>query len=256
MGFFGDLWGGVKSGLSSLAPIAGTLLGGAYGGPGGAMMGSQLGGAVGNLFGGGGQQEQPQQQQPQQPNVGGAITNGMNSYIPQQMQNQTFGQMGQNMQNRAGNAMNRFLGPEAGQAGLGQALSGAAGQFLGNRFGGMMPQGWQNQSLGGLTQQAGDYAQSMMPQMPQGGGFGGGQGFQEMGGNAMNSMMPSEFGQAGVGNAMSNAMGNYMGNRMGGRGGRRAYAAGGYAQGGHPMPNLREMMELLPPPQQMPMMAH
>jgi len=210
---FGSILGGLAKPLggivSSLAPMAGTVLGGLVGGPAGAGIGGGLGSAVGKLLGGltgGGAQGQPSGAP--QPSFGSQMANTMTSMIPQQFQNMSFGQMGNQLQNMGANAINQFMGPQAQQSGLGQSIMGGLSNVMGrgadylqNRYGNQSPFQMPSFSqLGGMTpagmaQQMGGGADSlinrgmgmlqnrmpqfgaqpqMMPQMePEGYAFGG-----------------------------------------------------------------------------------
>src|SRR5690349_19642553 len=164
--------------VSSLAPVAGTVIGGLLGGPSGAMSGGSLGSALGNIAGtlmgnnptqGGmapqyqGQPQSPYQQyqgQPQSPYGRGGypgmmpqmqtlpqMTQGaLNAAMPSQYQGMTFGQMANQLGGAGGQAINQALDPQAAQSGLGEALMsslGGIGSSLGNymqgRYGQNLP---------------------------------------------------------------------------------------------------------------------
>lgn len=213
MGLFGSTIGkipglhGIGKGLDragnavlGAAPAAGgalgTVAGGMLGGPAGALAGGALGGMAGNAVG---------SFAPRPGSGGSGILNKLGG-----LSNKSFGDIAQGAQNSIAGGINKFLGPEAQQAGLGQAFTQAGSNWLGNQFGHMAPQGWQNMSAAGLAQQGMDQFHQQFP------GFGGnGPGFGEQAMNYMNNMMPQEFQQAGVGNALQNAGANWLQNRMG-----------------------------------------
>ena len=180
--FFSNVGHGISSGLNTLghgissigkpllsaagqlAPMAGTMLGGAFGGPAGAALGGSLGGMAGNLFGqmsGGGQQEQGMPSfQGMGQNLGGQAGNYLNQMLPQGMQGMNLGQMGSSLQNQFGSRLNQMLPQGMQGMGLGQRAAG----FFGNQLASRLPGGFgglQNQTLGGLGSllggQAGNY---------------------------------------------------------------------------------------------------
>lgn len=157
--------------LQTFAPMAGQVLGNLgqrIGGERGAALGSGLGNMVNNMFGAPQQQAGAPDEMAQQQNPGEMLTGAMNSYVPEQYQNMSLDQAGQGLQDYGANAINSFLGPNAGQAGFGQALTGMASNFLGNQFGRYLPQGFGQMTPAMFSQQAGNYLNSFMPQ-----GFGG-----------------------------------------------------------------------------------
>jgi hypothetical protein len=128
--------------ISGIAPLAGSAIGGALGGPAGAGIGAQLAGglgsAVNSIMG---------MPHADQTNIGNAVGGAVNGALPQNMQGMTFGQMGQNAMQGAQGAIDRYL------PGMGGMMTGMAGQYLNNRFGGMIPQGMSNMTPGQATSQ-------------------------------------------------------------------------------------------------------
>jgi hypothetical protein len=213
--------------VSSLAPLAGTVLGGRFGGPMGAMMGNQLGAGVGEMVGNWGAQRGGTG------NMGQAVTQGINGMIPQGMQGQTFGQMGQNLQQQGANSLNRLMGPGAAQAGFGQSMmgslngmAGTMGNYLSNRYGERLPFN---------PQQAFNQFSNMTPG-----------GVANQAGNMVNQ---------GVGAGMERAgqmAAPYQQQMLQAQRGMESYAnppQGNYASGGHV--SLRDMIDMMPPPHMM-----
>lgn len=178
--FFSNLGHGLSSGISaigkpllgafsSLAPMAGTAIGGMFGGPGGAMIGNSLGGMAGNIFGnlsgGGGGGSAPQQ--PQQPmdaagGMGGMIGNQVNQMLPEQYQNMALGPMATAARAGMGNQFEQMLPPAMQGFGLGQK----GGDFLNGRLSGpfsRMP--GQGQNLGQAASGMGSYLGNGMQNM-------------------------------------------------------------------------------------------
>lgn len=244
MSFFGNLWDAAKSGfgaigstIGKLAPMAGTALGGVFGGPGGAMMGSQLGNMVSGIMGGGGG-EQPQQQQAPQ-SVGQAFS-GMGNMAGQGMQNM-MQQRGMQMPSWAQNSTGGNFLQNAGQHFGGRAAE------MASRY---LPQSFQQ-----YAPQLQQFGQSMGSKL---GGMGQ-QKFNSYVPERMQHLQDQQLSQ------MPSAMGRYAGSQAYNRTGMgRQQAAenmegfdelpqGGYAHGGqvmmphhgHTAPNLREMMELM-----------
>lgn len=214
--FFSNLGHGISSigkpimgALGSLAPMAGTAIGGMFGGPAGMMLGNSLGGMAGNLFGqlggGGGQAPQaPQMQtggglQSQMP-VGGGNEAMMSQFSPMQKYGQQYGRraggyldqmlpeqlQGMEMGPLAtagggylGGHLNKMLPSFMQPMGLGQRLGG----YLGNQMASRLPAGYENKTLGG--------AGSMM-----GGRFGG----------RMNNQISPYMQRFGIGGAQPTAV--------------------------------------------------
>jgi hypothetical protein len=179
MSFFNFLRGGTGAAAGAMASpfssMAGTLgsgaggmLGGAIGGPWGATIGSALGGGLSDWLTGGAR-PQASPQAPQQ-SPGQILGNGFSSMIPDQYRNQTIGQMGQGLQNQAGNWMNNFMANRGGGIGsllssynLGGRLAGAAGDYFGNRFNSYAP-GLSGSTPGQMAYGAGQYLGGQMGQ--------------------------------------------------------------------------------------------
>jgi len=138
--------------LSSVAPMAGSLIGARFGGPQGAMMGGQVGGMAGGLFdklfgggsGGGGEQAAPQMpvQGPQgydgsqmppglsdmMQRYGNQATNFANRYMPDSFRGHNFGNIGQ----AAGDYLGERMGSFGDRFGLGD-MGRNFGSFLGRQ---------------------------------------------------------------------------------------------------------------------------
>lgn len=138
-------------------PMLGTMAGGAIGGPMGAMAGQNITGMLQKFMGGGGGGDDQQQQQQQQgqlapavmqqdPSQGGGgvssipgladimqrygnqFSGAVNNYLPEQFQNQDFGNIGQAGGDYLGDKMGNF----ADRFGMGD-MARRAGSYLGER---------------------------------------------------------------------------------------------------------------------------
>lgn len=138
--------GPVRSMVGSLAPIAGGLIGGSFGGPLGATVGAGLGSGFGSWLNSGNPHGYQVQQNGMQQSPGQILGNGFSQMVPSQYRNQTFGQMGQNLQGQAGDYLNNYMGKNMGSfgslfsnMGIGNRIAGAAGDWLGNRLNNYSP---------------------------------------------------------------------------------------------------------------------
>lgn len=172
----------VLGAASSFAPMAGTMIGGALGGPSGAMMGGQLGGMAGGMMnqisGRGGQTQAPQM--PSYQNFGSAGSqagNYLNSMLPQGMQGMNLGQMGSSLAGHFGSGLESML-PQSMQ---GQGLGGMASNFLRGQLSSRIPQSYQNMNLGQMGSQAGGALYNRMSQAAPGYAEGGSVGYNDGG---------------------------------------------------------------------------
>lgn len=168
--FFSNIGHGIRNmgkpimnALSTVAPMAGTAVGGMFGGPMGMMAGNALGGMAGNLFnqisgGGGGEQAQT----PQLPTGGGLQSqmpgqapgqrygmqfgNYLNQMLPEQIQDMQMGPLAVAGGGYLGGKLNNMLPGMMQPMGLGHRLGG----YLGSQIASRLPAQYENQTLGGL----------------------------------------------------------------------------------------------------------
>lgn len=182
-----------RSFLGTLAPYAGTALGGFLGGPAGAAIGGMGGGLLGGLIRGDNADSYH--------SLGQAAGNLLNSAVPEQYRNMPVGQIGRNAQNYFGSSIDqglgRYISPSIGRMGIGNSLVNAGSDWLHDRFRGMMPGQYSNQTPSQLASSAGNYFQNMLPNVSSGGMPGG---FSSPGGDYLS---PPGMGQQGDLNNMS-----------------------------------------------------
>lgn len=201
-----------RSFLGSLAPFVGGAIGARFGGAGGMGLGSAAGSWLGNLIRGDQGEHSP----------GAATTNMVNAAVPNQYQNQTFGQMGQGAMNYAGDALNqgisKYIHPGLGASGIGSSLLNSGSSWLSNMFRNSAPNAYAsasnyaNMTPGQVATNAGNYMNRGINNMN-----GGMQAAPGMTQN--NGMQRPGINQSGPGMSINPGMNQ-----------SRMYASGGYVE--------------------------